>query len=65
MQGGENSRQRALALLLSGVDHLENGVIGEMAEVIDGDTPHRNGGCLAQAWSISEFYRVLNILETK
>ena len=26
-------------------------------------TPHRNGGCLAQAWSVSEFYRVLKILK--
>ncbi|MBR2345223.1 MAG: glycogen debranching enzyme N-terminal domain-containing protein [Lentisphaeria bacterium] len=63
--GGAHSRKRALALLYSCVDHLENGVIGEIAEVIDGDMPHRGGGCLAQAWSISEFYRVLNILGEK
>ena len=52
-------------MLYSCVDHLENGVIGEMPEVLDGDAPHRPGGCMAQAWSISEFYRVMKILEQK
>ncbi len=60
--GGESSRLRAEALLLSAINWMENGVIGEMPEVLDGDAPHRNGGCLAQAWSVSEFYRVFKIL---
>ncbi len=60
--GKEKSRKRALALLMSAVDWMENGVIGEMPEVLDGNAPHRSGGCLAQAWSISEFYRVFKIL---
>lgn len=63
--GGEKLRKSAKALLFSCIDHLENGVIGEMPEVLDGNAPHRAGGCLAQAWSISEFYRVLQILEEK
>ena len=63
--GGQSSKLRAKALLYSCVDHLENGVIGEMPEVLDGNAPHRPGGCLAQAWSISEFYRVAKILEQK
>ena len=61
--GKEKSRKRALALLISAVDWMENGVIGEMPEVLDGHAPHRIGGCLAQAWSISEFYRVLKLLK--
>ena len=61
--GKHKSRKRALALLMSAVDLMENGVIGEMPEVLDGNAPHRNGGCLAQAWSISEFYRVFKILQ--
>lgn len=61
--GGEKSRKRALALLLSSAEWMEKGVIGELPEVLDGDAPHRNGGCLAQAWSVSEFYRVLKILK--
>ena len=63
MLGGEASRRRAHALLCSAVDQMEGGVIGEIAEITDGDAPHRCGGCMAQAWSVSEFYRVLKILE--
>ena len=61
--GNEKSRKRALALLMSAAQWLENGIIGQMPEVLDGDAPHRNGGCLAQAWSVSEFYRVLKLLK--
>ncbi|MBE6356164.1 MAG: glycogen debranching protein, partial [Lentisphaerae bacterium] len=59
----EKSRKRAFSLLMSAADLLENGIAGELPEVIDGDMPHRNGGCPAQAWSISEFYRVYMILK--
>jgi len=65
LTGGEAVRDRALSLLLSCADRFENGVIGEMPEVMDGDAPHRSGGCPAQAWSVSEFYRVLDILTVK
>ena len=61
--GKENSRKRALALLMSAADRMEMGIAGEMPEIIDGSTPHRSGSCPAQAWSVSEFYRVLEILQ--
>ena len=60
--GDSHSNKRALALLMSAIQWMENGVIGEMPEVLDGHAPHLNGGCLAQAWSVSEFYRVFKIL---
>ena len=63
LAGGEKSRKRALALLNSMAQHLERGIVGELPEVMDGDAPHRDGGCPAQAWSVSEFYRVLKILK--
>lgn len=63
--GSETSRRRALALLLSCARWFENGVIGELPEVLDGDAPHTNGGCPAQAWSVSEFFRVLKKLSAK
>jgi glycogen debranching enzyme len=28
--------------------------------VFDGDPPNRPGGCIAQAWSVAEFLRVLD-----
>ncbi len=63
VSGDTINRKRALALLMSATQWMENGVIGEMPEVLDGHAPHINGGCLAQAWSVSEFYRVLKILK--
>jgi glycogen debranching enzyme len=62
--GNEKSRKRALALLMSAAIYFESGVTGLMPEVADGDAPHRPGGCLAQAWSVSEFFRVLEFLNT-
>ncbi|MCQ2352289.1 MAG: glycogen debranching enzyme N-terminal domain-containing protein [Victivallaceae bacterium] len=62
LMGGEAVRERALALLLSGRKYLETGVLGQIPEVADGDAPHHMGGCIAQAWSTSEFFRVYEIL---
>ena len=35
-----------------------NGGIGTIAEIFDGDHPHRPNGCISQAWSIAEVLRV-------
>ena len=37
---------------------LSEGCVGQVPEVLDGDVPHRQRGCDAQAWSVSEFLRV-------
>ena len=63
MMGKEKSRKRALAILMSAANWMENGIIGELPEILDGNVPHRDGGCPAQAWSVSEFFRVLKILK--
>ncbi|MBR2880466.1 MAG: glycogen debranching protein, partial [Oscillospiraceae bacterium] len=65
ISGGENSRNRALSLLMSAAPLFESGITGQLPEVLDGDAPHTPGGCPAQAWSVSEFFRVLDILEKK
>ena len=36
----------------------DQGAIGQIAEIFDGDEPHRPVGCPAQAWSIAEVLRV-------
>ena len=36
----------------------DDGCIGQMAEIFDGDEPRRPVGCFAQAWSIAEVLRV-------
>jgi len=49
----------ALAPLLGGLDE---GCIGQIAEVYDADPPHRASGCPAQAWSVGEVLRVLEMV---
>ncbi|MBC7999632.1 MAG: glycogen debranching enzyme family protein [Leptolyngbya sp.] len=51
---------------------IEEGCIGSISEIFDGDEPHRPMGCVAQAWSVAELTRILlkypqisAILETK
>ncbi len=33
--------------------------LGSIAEIFDGDAPHRARGCIAQAWSVGELLRVM------
>jgi glycogen debranching enzyme len=34
-------------------------VLGQVAQLADGDQPHRPNGCPAQAWSVGELLRTL------
>jgi glycogen debranching enzyme len=54
--------RRALALLYSASYRADRGIPGQLPEVADGNTPHREQGCAAQAWSVTEFYRVAKLL---
>ncbi|MCP3967871.1 MAG: glycogen debranching protein [Lentisphaerae bacterium] len=60
--GGESSRERALAILMSCRELFESGTPGQVPEVLDGGAPHLWRGCGAQAWGITELYRVCRIL---
>jgi len=35
-----------------------NGGLGQISEIFDGDAPHRPRGCFAQAWSVAEMLRI-------
>jgi glycogen debranching enzyme len=59
---GASARPAALHLLHSMVPALESGCLGHLSEIADGDAPHRQRGCGAQAWGVSELLRVLNFL---
>lgn len=48
----------ALDLLASAVENINNGAMCQMSEIADGDAPHAQKGCIAQAWSVSELLRV-------
>jgi glycogen debranching enzyme len=45
-------------------DHLFEQGLGHIAEIFDGDPPHRPAGCIAQAWSVAEIIRLLCLIES-
>ena len=61
----DDSVRAAKSYLLSMEDLLHAGCIGHLPEVLDGDAPHTQRGCDAQAWSVSEAYRVWKLLNEK
>ncbi len=61
---GEPGRKTAKAYLSSMVLLMDEGCITQLPEILDGDSPHTQRGCDAQAWGISEFFRVWRILNT-
>ncbi len=62
---GEKAHDTALALLGSASDVINNGCMRQSPEVIDGNTPHTQRGCGAQAWGVTELYRIIKQLHTE
>ena len=52
----------ARAFLEPLVDQLHAHGVGTLAEIFDGEPPHRPRGCFAQAWSVAETLRVWTVL---
>jgi predicted glycogen debranching enzyme len=43
--------------------HLtEDGCLGSISEIFDGDEPHKPKGCFAQAWSVAELIRAYRLI---
>ena len=38
-------------------NHLSDGGLGHISEILDGDSPQQPRGCIAQAWSVAEVLR--------
>ena len=55
---GAQGADTAMAWLASSMSIINTGCIGQVPEILDGDFPHRQRGCDAQAWGISELLRV-------
>ncbi len=53
---------KARALLAPLAECLTDDCVGNLAEVYDGDAPHRPNGCPAQAWSVAEVLRAWCLL---
>jgi starch synthase (maltosyl-transferring) len=44
---------------------LQEGCIGQLPEIVDGDIPHTQRGCDAQAWGVTEALRVWKLLQER
>jgi glycogen debranching enzyme len=44
---------------------MDEGCIGQLPEIVDGDAPHVQRGCDAQAWSATEALRVWKLLNSR
>jgi len=40
----------------------EDGCLGSVSEIFDGDAPHKPKGCFAQAWSVAELIRAYQLI---
>ncbi|NTW87353.1 MAG: amylo-alpha-1,6-glucosidase, partial [Holophagaceae bacterium] len=60
--GDVAARATARAWLASVGPLLDVGCLGQLPELLDGDAPHAQRGCDAQAWSVSEALRVWKVL---
>ena len=57
--GSDAARRQAAEWLAPLKDHLADGGLGHISEILDGDAPQRPCGCMAQAWSVAEILRAL------
>jgi hypothetical protein len=65
MTYGAAGRRTAVSVLSTMTLLMDGGYVTQLAEILDGDYPHTLRGCGAQAWSITEFYRVWTLLHKK
>jgi starch synthase (maltosyl-transferring) len=63
MAFGKAGKKTAMALLSSSTLLMNSGCAGQLPEILDGDFPHTHRGCDAQAWGVSEWIRVWNMLK--
>jgi len=59
---GKSGIRTAKSILASSKYLLKNGCVGQLPEIVDGSYPHEQRGCDAQAWGVTELYRVWKML---
>ncbi len=59
---GDKGKKTALSWLSSSIQLFSSGCINHIPEILDGDLPHQQRGCDAQAWGSSELFRVWKLL---
>ncbi len=57
------SKKKAAEFIQPLLQHLtEDGCLGQLCEIFDGDAPHKPKGCIAQAWSVAELIRIYHLI---
>ena len=57
------SKKKAAEFIRPLLQHLtEDGCLGQLSEIFDGDAPHKPRGCIAQAWSVAELIRAYQLI---
>ena len=62
---GEFGAATARSILASSEILLNEGSLGQIPEIMDGNYPHKERGCDAQAWGVTELFRVWKLLHSK
>jgi predicted glycogen debranching enzyme len=58
--------KKARGFLAPLIKHInEDGCLGSIAEIFDGDSPHKPRGCFAQAWGVAEVLRTYKMINSK
>ena len=57
------ARGEAAQVLAGLLDSMEEGALGQINEIFDGDPPHLPRGCIAQAWSVAAAIHIWKRLE--
>ena len=58
---GELFKKEAAEMVVQFTKQLNEGCIGSISEIFDGDAPHHPRGCVAQAWTVAEILRVIKL----
>jgi predicted glycogen debranching enzyme len=57
------SKKEAAEFIQPLMQHLtQEGCLGSVSEIFDGDPPHKPRGCIAQAWSVAELLRAHQLI---
>ncbi|QNA43478.1 amylo-alpha-1,6-glucosidase [Lacibacter sediminis] len=57
--GGDEVKEKIKQIIDAFAYHLNEGGIGSVSEIVDADNPHTPRGCVAQAWGVAEWLRIV------
>ena len=62
---GEKQEEKIVVSFITPMaDHLQDGCLGSISEIFDGDAPFIPRGAFAQAWSVAEILRAWKLSDT-